>query len=89
MRGDIQGAAELLGHAPYLEARVGERTDRRWHLSFDYTPALPPPGSYRATLRGGGEAVLTIGHDGAASISPATVMEPGRVRLDVLGPSPV
>jgi FAD synthase len=81
--GHIDGAARLLGHAPYLEASVGERVGSGWRLGFAYAPALPARGAYRAHIRDGGPAVVTVGDDADVTLSHTSHVS-GRIGLDLV-----
>ncbi|HLY35170.1 MAG TPA: hypothetical protein VKU35_00490 [Candidatus Limnocylindria bacterium] len=66
--GEIDTATTLLGHPPTLVVQV--TAERGGWLRFAYSPALPPPGRYRATM---------------GDVAPETVLEvgpAGEVRLE-------
>jgi riboflavin kinase/FMN adenylyltransferase len=84
--GDLDGAARLLGHAAYLEGTVGERSGTGWLLAFDYSPALPAPGVYRAHIREGGPVSVTVGGDAEVTLTDAADIT-GRIGLDLVSES--
>lgn len=65
--GEIDTATTLLGHPPTLIARASAEPDGG--LRFEYSPALPPLGRYRATMgEAAQEMVLEIGGAGEARL---------------------
>jgi riboflavin kinase/FMN adenylyltransferase len=81
--GNIDGAARLLGHPPYLEASLGERVGSGWRLTFDYAPALPAPGAYPAHVRDDRPALVTVSADEDVSLTTASDVS-GRIGLDLV-----
>lgn len=92
-RGELDQATRMLGHAPFLEATVSESGGADQTIAFPYTPALPPPGSYRVTLRATfgssvtGDAILSVGADGSAALRAGTPLDAGVASIELLGPA--
>ena len=78
--GALDHAANLLGHPPYVEGRVGSDG----FLAFGYDPALPAAGTYQADIRGTtpGRVKLRIGPDARVALIGA--QPDGFVALDLL-----
>jgi riboflavin kinase/FMN adenylyltransferase len=78
--GDLDGAADLLGHG---YAVVGESTDRDGRgqatLQFGIPVALPPPGRYRASVNGRPAGVEVV--PGGSLVVPEAAIESGPTRV--------
>lgn len=86
--GDVDGAARLLGHPPYLEGTLGVDDGRR-ELRLAYHPALPAPGEYRVGVRAAtpqsvGESVLSVDETGTVALQSEGSSPPGTVGFDLL-----
>jgi riboflavin kinase/FMN adenylyltransferase len=86
--GEMDEATRLLGHPAYLEGAI--RSDgRQAPLQFDYHPALPAPGEYRARIRDTNapveidDVLVRIGPEARVELFLNAPMSVDRVALDL------